>query len=104
MNAKGLSQKAKTIYSPVTHGRNIMGNLFIMAANGMVPSPGKGWQATKAISQSLKGYNNRELTDLMMELTEKGVISSAVDLGVLRKNLSQFNVKWYIRICKKSQT
>ena len=102
MNAKGISQKAKTIYSPVTHGRNIMGNLFIMAANGMVPSPGKGWQATKAISQSLKGYNNRELTDLMMELTEKGVISSAVDLGVLRKNLSQFNVKGILGFAKKT--
>ena len=48
MRAKGVSQVAKTVYSPVTHGRNVMGNTFMLLANGMLPGA-KAKDAASAI-------------------------------------------------------
>lgn len=42
MRYKVISQTAKTVYNPSTHGRNVLGNAILMIANGMNPlSKGK---------------------------------------------------------------
>ena len=61
LKAKSASQISKTVLSPHTHGRNVMGNVIIMAANGMVPG-GKGLSlAFKTVGNRFKNMNNIEL-------------------------------------------
>jgi hypothetical protein len=61
LKAKSATQVSKTVLAPHTHGRNTMGNVIIMAANGMFPG-GKGMGlAFKTIGNKFKNMNNRDL-------------------------------------------
>ena len=53
MNLKATSQAAKTVYSVPTHGRNVVGNLFISLANGTV-NPNNFRKAFKDLSKSCR--------------------------------------------------
>lgn len=85
--SKGLSQKSKTVYNPGTHGRNTVGNMVIMLANGMVPGGGSIVPALKSVASDISGLSNRELSDYRARLIELGVADSGVTLGVIRNNL-----------------
>ena len=63
----------KTVASPATHGRNTMGNVVIMTANGFIPF-GKG-QAT-FLAKRMLGKNDREFAKEIGELQRLGVIDS----------------------------
>ncbi len=93
LKAKGLSQASKTIYSPVTHGRNIMGNVFLMMANGMV-GPKEYKSAAKIAYKNFrtgeKGLD-RAGSKYLAKLKELGVVGQNVDLGVIRRNLGGFS-------------
>ncbi|MDA7674498.1 hypothetical protein N8704_01305 [bacterium] len=96
MKAKGLSQTAKTIYSPTTHGRNIMGNFFFLGANGML-GPKGSLTALKTVSNNLLGLKSRDLQEKYARYVELGIANSGVKLGVLRNNLRAFDkgpTKW----------
>lgn len=90
MKAKGLSQAAKTVYSPVTHGRNVMGNFFFLGANGML-GPKGSLNALKSITSNLRGLKNREFRDKYARYVELGIANSGVNLGVMRNNLRAFD-------------
>ena len=47
----------KTIYSPSTHGRNVMGNVMIMGANGMIPFGKQGSQAFADLGKRFAGVS-----------------------------------------------
>tara|TARA_R110002012_G_scaffold30614_1_gene92509 strand:- start:270 stop:4052 length:3783 start_codon:yes stop_codon:yes gene_type:complete len=85
MKLKATSQIMKTVASPATHARNVMGNNFIMLANGMLPM-GKG--ATKFLINRATLRNPREFAKEIAELTELGVLDSGVKAGVLKGSLS----------------
>lgn len=89
MKAKGISQAFKTAFSPVTWGRNIMGNGFLMVANGFISPKGFG-PALKATASKLRGKTNKELADQYAEYVELGVANSGVNVGVIKRNLNQF--------------
>ena len=93
LKAKGLSQAMKTIYSPVTHGRNIIGNFFLMGANGMV-GPKEYQSAAKLAYKNFrtgeKGLG-REGADYFAKLKELGIVGQNVDLGVIKRNLGGFS-------------
>jgi len=96
MMSKGLSQTAKTIYSPTTHGRNVIGNFFFLGANGML-GPKGGLDALKAVSNNLLNLKNKDLTEQYARYVELGIANSGVKLGVLRNNLRAFDknpTKW----------
>ena len=85
LKAKSASQVSKTVLSPHTHGRNVMGNVIIMAANGMVPG-GKGLSlAFKTVGNKFKNMNNRELAEEMARLQELGIVDSSVRAGIVRR-------------------
>lgn len=86
--AKGASQMAKTVYNPATHGRNVMGNMTLLAANGMNPFFGKGFSpAFKAVFSKLGGMSNKDLGMYLGELERQGVLSSSVQTNTMRRNL-----------------
>ena len=89
MTAKGASQTAKTALSPVTHGRNIMGNGFLMIANGFGGPKGFG-TALQSTASKLRNASNKELGERMAEYVELGVSGSGVNIGVIRRNLDAF--------------
>jgi len=88
--AKGVSQAAKTIYNPATHGANTVGNIVLMAANGMIPFAGKGFaDAFKATKSRISGKTNEELGQYVGKLIGYGLADSNVTLGLVRKNLNR---------------
>jgi hypothetical protein len=95
VKAKGLSQVAKTVFSPVTHGRNVMGNTFMMLSNGMLPGTklkeGLSGVMPKNTVKKLRGMSNEELADRNARYIELGIANSNVNLGVIRRNLDAFD-------------
>ena len=55
MLAKGVTQTMKTVYSPATHGRNLIGNIFMLGANGLVPGYNSGKKAITQTAAKLAG-------------------------------------------------
>ena len=90
--AKGMTQAAKTVYNPATHGRNFVGNMVIMLANGMMPIFGKGFGgAGKATLSRIRGKSNEELGKYIGKLQGYGLADSSVTLNVVRQNLAKSN-------------
>ena len=89
LGSKAASQTAKTVYNPTTHGRNIMGNAFIMLANGLLPSKQSLGNAMKVTASKLaKNRNNKQLAEYTARLQEMGVIDSSIPAQIIRRNLN----------------
>lgn len=81
---KALSQISKTVLSPATHARNVMGNNIMMIANGMLPG-GKG--VGKFISNRLLKMNDEQFAKEIGELQRLGILDSDVKASVIKANL-----------------
>jgi hypothetical protein len=88
MAAKGGQQALKTVYNPTTHGRNIMGNMIMLTANGMVPNKKSLYSALKTTGSRLAGKNNKELGEQMARYAELGITNSGIGLGTVRANFN----------------
>ena len=87
---KVASQTAKTVLSPATHGRNIMGNVVLMVANGYKPyALGGEKNPFGIVANRLKGYSTEELGKYVGRLQELGIIDSSVKAQTLKKNASE---------------
>lgn len=95
MRAKGITQTSQTVLSPVTHGRNVMGNTVLMLANGMLPGTklSKATQAImpKSVTTRLLKKSNKELADTYARYVELGVANSGLAVNLVRRNLSAFD-------------
>ncbi|MDC0012716.1 LysM peptidoglycan-binding domain-containing protein [Octadecabacter sp.] len=83
MKVKATSQGMKTVFSIPTHGRNVMGNLFIMLANGTV----NPLYMAKGFGKSMKRFSNlTSAQDLerFARYQELGVIDSSINAASLR--------------------
>ena len=83
MKVKATSQGMKTVFSIPTHGRNVMGNLFIMLANGTV----NPLYIAKGFGKSMKRFSNlTSAQDLerFARYQELGVIDSSINAASLR--------------------
>ena len=89
---KATSQIMKTVASPATHGRNVMGNMVMMTANGFIPF-GKG-QAT-FLAKRMLGKNDREFAKEIGELQRLGVIDSDVRAETVRASLKDMYKEGY---------
>ena len=87
MGAKAASQGAATIYSIPTHGRNFMGNFFIMAANGI--NPLKIRQETKDIANRFRGKMTPEKMEEIAHYQLHGIIDSSVTAEILKKTAGE---------------
>jgi len=85
---KVLSQTTKTIANPATHGRNIMGNMILMVANGMLPFSSKG-NALKQAANKITGYNNEKLGKKLGRYQELNITDSGVNQETLRRAAGQ---------------
>ena len=88
MLAKGATQTAKTVYSPATHGRNLIGNIFMLGANGLVPGYNSGKKAITQTAAKLAGKNNRELAEAAGRYAELGITESGIGVNLIRRNLN----------------
>ena len=92
MKIKATSQAMKTVFSIPTHGRNILGNLFIMTANGTV-NPSQFGKAFKDTSRRLLNINTKEGRERLGRYQQLGIVDSAIDARQLRKSAQEgFNL------------
>jgi hypothetical protein len=86
---KVASQTAKTVLSPATHGRNVMGNVVLMVANGYKPYAFGGEQNPFAVvGKRLKGYSDEQLGKYVGRLQELGIIDSSVKAQTVKRMAS----------------
>ena len=85
---KALSQIMKTVASPATHARNVMGNNIIMIANGMLPVSLRG-EAT-AFVRRLADMETRQIAEELAEAIRVGVIDSGVKAGTVKAQMKDF--------------
>jgi len=84
MKLKALSQAQKTVFSIPTHGRNFLGNMFIMTANGTM-NPKYLAQGSKDTFKRLTGLTDSKLKERLARYQELGIVDSALDSSSLRK-------------------
>ena len=87
MRYKVATQTAKTIYNPSTHGRNTMGNMIMMVANGY--NPFKYKSGLKAAAEKLTGKSNLELGKRLGRYQELAITDSGVKQEVIRRAANQ---------------
>jgi hypothetical protein len=95
---KALSQIMKTVASPATHVRNVMGNNIIMIANGMLPVSLRG-EAT-AFVKRLADMETRQIAEELAEAIRVGVIDSGVKAGTVKAQMKDFAANPQGRISK----
>ena len=86
---KGSSQFAKTVLNIPTHGKNMLGNVVMLSANGILPTGMSVKDAFKVTSKQLKNKNNIELGEQLAEYVELGITNSGIGLGIVRRNLNE---------------
>ena len=84
MNLKATSQAAKTVYSIPTHGRNLVGNVFISLANGTV-NPSDFIKSFKTTAKRYTGKMTPELREKIAYYQSLGIIDSSLDVSSLRR-------------------
>jgi hypothetical protein len=91
----GAVKYGKTILSPATHAKNILGNLFFMAYNGYA-NPKEYFDAASVVISDLKGNfitryvfkkNKIENRKKMQEYIKLGIINQSANLGEIRSLL-----------------
>ena len=84
------TQTAKTVLSPATHGRNIMGNVILLGANGYNPLTfGREHGALDIVTKRLKGYSDEKLGKYVGRLQELGIMDSSVKAQTVKKIASE---------------
>ncbi len=81
---KGQSQANKTIYSHITHLRNVLGGLQFGLANGLSPVQFKAWDNLKTLTGKNK---DRATQDLYQTYQRLGVINTSVKVNDFRQLL-----------------
>ena len=88
MRYKVATQTSKTIYNPGTHGRNTMGNMVLMVANGMNPFRLKT-DSFKGAAEKLTGKSNKELGKRLGRYQELNITDSGVKQEIIRRSANQ---------------
>jgi len=84
------TQTAKTVLSPATHGRNIMGNMVLMVANGYRPVAFGGEKNPfTTVMKRLRGISDENFGKYIGRLQELGIIDSSVKAGTVKQMASE---------------
>jgi len=84
---KSLTQKSKTIYNPATHVGNTVGQVTMLAANGMLPI---GKKAYKDVAKKITSTTDEALGLELAELQRLGVVDSGTTVSMIKQNMGQF--------------
>ena len=101
---KGLSQQAKTVYSHVTHIKNLLGATQSAIANGTNPFLGKGAESFKTLGNSLLRLGDKEFDAAYEKYLRLGLINTNVKVGEFRALLASGAEKEPSRLIKKLQS
>ena len=86
------SQIAVTVFNPITHARNVLGNVVFMTSNGMSPINGGAFDASKFVVDKLFGLNNKELTQQFNKYKSLGITGTDIASETIRKNLKDITL------------
>jgi hypothetical protein len=86
LSLKGYSQKAKTVFSHVTHLRNISGGAQFGLANGMNPF-NKASGTVKLLANQISKTGQQGLDDIYEKYLRLGIINTNVSVNEFRKLL-----------------
>ena len=90
--SKGVSQAMKTVYNPATHGRNIVGNMILLMANGFNPFTPKFFQkeGKATLARIFDNMNNKETGEYLGKMIKYGIADSSITLGLVKDGLKSF--------------
>ena len=88
MRYKIATQTSKTVYNPATHGRNTMGNMIMLVANGMNPFR-TGPESFEAAFKKLTGYTDEGIGKRLGRYQELGITDSGVRQETLKRTAGQ---------------
>ena len=77
----GTVRKYKTVYNPMTHVKNVIGNVGFVIANGHFGELGQTWEF---VSDWVQGKENQKLFDLATKLHAQGVLNSSIGSNEIR--------------------
>ncbi len=86
----GVVKYSKTILSPATHAKNIIGNLYFMGMNGYT-DPSEYRKAFGVIMNDLQGKSNVERRALLDEYIRAGIINQSATLGEINAMFDRTN-------------
>lgn len=87
LGLSGTVQFNQTVLSPVTHVRNMVGNVAIMAANGHF-NVGAASPATKALRQ-MASSGDKGLREAVAEYARLGLVNDSLNAGLLREVIAK---------------
>ena len=101
LRGRAVSQIAKTVYSPLTHVRNVYGGAIMATSQGHLGALGhgglstfylskKGRDITKMLIKGVRGNAKERLP--YQELMRKGIVGTSAHYGDIQKTLEQVNV------------
>lgn len=84
LSLKGLSQKAKTVFSHVTHLRNVIGGAQFGAANGVNPFAEGSKETFKTLRNSVLAGGDKALDETYEKYLRLGIINTNVQANEFR--------------------
>lgn len=83
------TQLAKTVFSPITHARNILGNGIFMISNGFIPGAKGTIDAATFAASKFSGLKNKDLVKKFNEYKELGITGTDIASETMKSNLSR---------------
>ena len=83
------TQLAKTVFSPITHARNVLGNGVFMISNGFIPGAKGTIDAATFAASKFSGLKNKELVKKFNEYKELGITGTDIASETMKSNLSR---------------
>jgi hypothetical protein len=77
----GTIRAFKTVYNPMTHVKNVLGNLGFLVSNAHWS---ESKEAFELVRELVTGKDNKKLNELIFKLNEFGVLNNTVGIGELR--------------------
>ena len=84
LNVQGRIQKYKTIYSHLTHMKNITGGAVMSLANGINPFSKESLQSFKVLHNSLSKKGGKELDKVYEKFLRLGIVNTNVTVNEFR--------------------
>lgn len=86
---KGVSQKAKTVYSHPTHMKNFIGGFGFRAANGYLPFSKNSVKAWEAVKNQITQGGDEAAERLYNEMLDLGIINTNTRIGEFRQLIDE---------------
>lgn len=84
----GTIRAFKTVYNPMTHVKNVLGNLGFLVSNAHWS---KSQEAFELVRELVTGKDNQRLNELIFKLNAFGVLNNTVGIGELQAYFDKHN-------------